>query len=297
MLKPKQWIGLTIVAVLAAATVIFVHLVPQRPLPPLAATDTLAPASQRYEKDTLRRHTKHYNTKHSSPQYQHPQLPPLRPRRFNPNTADSILLLEQGLKTWQVSNMLKYRRAGGRWRRRSDMKRLYGLSEEQYRQLRPYIDLPDTLPGDTARRDTLPRYVSHKRDTILELNTADTAQLQLLRGIGRWTAMQIVRYREQLGGYYSVEQLREIPHIDQQMLDTVLQRFTLDTTRITPLLVNRCAVGTLSHHPYLRFEQARAIYEHRRQHIRLSGLDDLRSLPELTQDDLLRLRPYLSFEK
>ena len=297
MLKPKQWIGLTIVAVLAAATIIFVHLVPQRPLPPLAATDTLTPASQRYEKDTLRRHTKHYNTKRSYPQYQHPQLPPLRPRRFNPNTADSILLLEQGLKTWQVSNMLKYRRAGGRWRRRSDMKRLYGLSEEQYSQLRPYIDLPDTLPSDTARRDTLLRYVSHKRDTILELNTADTAQLQLLRGIGRWTAMQIVRYREQLGGYYSVEQLREIPHIDQQMLDTVLQHFTLDTTRITPLRVNRCAVGTLSHHPYLRFEQARAIYEHRRQHIRLSGLDDLRSLPELTQDDLLRLRPYLSFEK
>jgi DNA uptake protein ComE-like DNA-binding protein len=109
--------------------------------------------------------------------------------------------------------------------------------------------------------------------------------------------MQIVRYREQLGGYYSVEQLREIPRIDQHMLDTVIRRFTLDTTRITPIRVNRCAVSTLSRHPYLRFEQARAIYEHRRRHIRLSGMDDLRGLPELSQDDLQRLRPYLSFEQ
>lgn len=291
MLKHKQWIGLCIVAVLAAATVVFVHLVPQRPLPPLDATDTLATTSRPHYSDTTR------YTKHRYPKHKKQPAPPLRPRRFNPNTADSIVLLEQGLKEWQVSNMLKYRRAGGRWRKRSDMKRLYGLSEEQYRRIRPYLDLPDSLPGDTARRDTLPRYVSHKRDTILELNTADTAQLVLLRGIGRWTAMQIVRYREQLGGYYSVEQLREIPHIDQHMLDTVIRRFTLDTTRITPIRVNRCAVGTLSRHPYLRFEQARAIYEHRRRHIRLSGMDDLRGLPELSQDDLQRLRPYLSFEQ
>ena len=291
MLKHKQWIGLCIVAVLAAATVVFVHLVPQRPLPPLAAGDTLTTTSRPHYSDTTR------YTKHRYPKHKKQPAPPLRPRRFNPNTADSIVLLEQGLKEWQVSNMLKYRRAGGRWRKRSDMKRLYGLSEEQYRKIRPYLDLPDSLPGDTARRDTLPRYVSHKRDTILELNTADTAQLVLLRGIGSWTAMQIVRYREQLGGYYSVEQLREIPRIDQHMLDTVIHRFTLDTTRITPIRVNRCAVSTLSRHPYLRFEQARAIYEHRRRHIRLSGMDDLRVLPELSQDDLQRLRPYLSFEQ
>jgi len=47
----------------------------------------------------------------------------------------------------------------------------------------------------------------------------------------------------------------------------------------------------------LRFEQARAIYEYRRRRIRLSGMDDLSGLPELTEDDLQRLRPYLSFEQ
>lgn len=280
------------VVALVATVVTFVHLVPQRPLPALAQTDTLAAAPKHRwsgaDSTKFSKYTKF--TKHKPV--------PIRRRRFNPNRADSIVLLEQGLKPWQVSNLLKYRRAGGTFRRKSDVRRLYGLDESQYQAMASYIDLPDSLPTrrDTASRDTFPRYVSIKRDTILELNTADTAELQLLRGIGRWTAVQIVRYREQLGGYYTADQLYEIPHIDTRMLDTLVHRFTVDTALIHPIPVNKCAVTTLSHHPYLRFEQAKSIYEFRRRKVRLRGIDDLQAVPDLRSVDFSRLRPYLSFE-
>ena len=293
MLTRKQWIGLALVVAMALALVTFVHLVPQRPLPPLAATDTLASPPHRQWRDSVYgRHSDRRN-------YTKYQPVPVRRRRFNPNTADSVTLLEQGLKPWQVGNLLKYRRAGGSFRKRDDMRRLYGLSDEQFRAMASYIDLPDTLKTvrDTLARDTFPRYVSHKIDTVLELNTADTAELQLLRGIGRWTAVQIVRYRQQLGGYYSADQLYEIPDIDAQMLDTVLPRFTVDTTLIRRIAVNRCSVSSLSRHPYLRFEQAKAVYEHRRRYVRLSGIDDLRSLPQLSPSDIARLSHYLTFSE
>ena len=45
---------------------------------------------------------------------------------FNPNEADSATLLRLGLKPWQVRNLLKYRRKGGRWRSADDFRRLYG---------------------------------------------------------------------------------------------------------------------------------------------------------------------------
>jgi hypothetical protein len=60
--------------------------------------------------------------------------------------------------------------------------------------------------------------------------------------------------------------------------------------------VNNSSTERLNRHPYLRFEQAKAIYTLRRKHIRLTSINDLRTLPELTEDDLLRLEPYLSFE-
>ena len=134
-----------------------------------------------------------------------------------------------------------------------------------------------------------------KKDTVLDLNHCDTTELQLLRGIGRFTALQIVRYREQLGGFYSPLQLTDEPFADYH-LDTLLHHFTADTAAIQTLNVNRCSTAALQRHPYLRFQQAKAIYTLRRQRIRLHSIDDLRSLPELTEDDLSRLTPYLSFE-
>ena len=169
--------------------------------------------------------------------------------------------------------------------RRAEWKR---IRQQQYDSFR----LADSLWRDSvgwrfARRE--------KRDTVLDLNRCDTAELQLIRGIGRFTATQIVRYRESLGGYYSPTQLTD-EAFSGLHLDTLLHRFTADPADIQPLPVNSCSVERLQRHPYLRYEQAKAIYQLRRQRVTLHSMDDLRQLPELTESDLERLTPYLRFE-
>ena len=52
--------------------------------------------------------------------------------------------------------------------------------------------------------------VPQRKIIKVELNTADSAMLDAVRGIGPYYAKKILRYRELLGGYYSVEQLKEI---------------------------------------------------------------------------------------
>ena len=134
-----------------------------------------------------------------------------------------------------------------------------------------------------------------KKDTILDLNRCDTAELQLIRGIGRYTAIRIVQYRQRLGGYYSPSQLTD-EFFDKLRLDTLLAHFTADPADIQLIPVNKASVDRLSHHPYLRYEQAKAIYTLHRKKIRITSIDDLRSLPELKEEDIRRLEPYLSFE-
>ena len=218
--------------------------------------------------------------------------------------------------------MLKYRAKNGRYRQAEDLKKLYGMTDSMYQALLPYIQI-DTLAvrlfrdslyraqrprvspvradSDTLARDTTPRYISHKRDTVLNLRTADTTELKMIRGIGAYRAKQIVRYREQLGGFASVEQLREVKALqplfsDSLSADSLLRHFVLDSVKVAPLRVNIAHVESLQRHPYLSFEQAKAIYELRRRKIRLKSIDQLRTLDCLTEDDLLRLQPYLSFE-
>lgn len=154
------------------------------------------------------------------------------------------------------------------------------------------IRVADSIWRDSVGIPFIPRF---KKDTILDLNHCDTAELQYIRGIGRYTAVQIVRYRKRLGGFYSPEQLTD-EVFGKLSLDTLLHHFTADAKDITPLRINSCDISTLQRHPYLRYEQAKAIYNLRRKQLRLTSLDDLRALPELSDSDLHRLAPYLLFE-
>lgn len=243
---------------------------------------------------------------------------------FDPNTADSLTLLHNGLKPWQIRNMMKYRAKGGRYRKPDDFRKLYGLTDSAFLALRPYIRIDstewvaqrDSLNAlrrerdslkhltDSLRRDSLYGHVYRhsKRDTMIELNAADTFDLQYIRGIGHYTAVQIVRYRNELGGYYSPEQIREIKGLQNMALDSVIPHLSAEKDSIKPLLVNTASVKRLQAHPYLSFEQAKALYDLRRSKITLSSMDDLEPLvtsevkTPFTREDLQRLKPYLSFE-
>lgn len=151
--------------------------------------------------------------------------------------------------------------------------------------------------ADSLWRDSVGwRYAKKvKKDTILDLNHCDTTELQLIRGIGRYTAVQIIQYRERLGGYYSPEQLKD-EALGKFSLDTLLYHFIVDTAAIQRIPINTCPIERLQRHPYIRFEQAKAIYNLRRKSTRLNSIEDFRSLPEMREDEVKRVAPYLSFD-
>ena len=246
---------------------------------------------------------------------------PTRLFAFDPNTADSLTLIELGLRPWQVKNMMRYRAKGGRYKQPGDFRKLYGLTDSAFAALRPYIRIDST--AWVARRDSL-RMLKHerdslkhvadsiwkdsiytarrfhiKKDTIVELNSADTTALLYIWGIGSYVAKSIIWYRQDLGGYVSPEQIREIPALKglHVQFDTIIPHLTAEKDSITRLRVNYIGVERLQRHPYLSFTQAKAIYELRRNKFYLKSIDELRELPCLTEEDIRRLEPYLSFEK
>lgn len=306
LLTPEQWIGVAILTLITIGTILLLHLFPKPP------TDE----QQRDNDSTLSSFTQHQAQQDSihkaqwRRQYQRDTIA-IYLQPFDPNTADSTTLVHLGLKPWQARNMLRYRDKGGRYKQPQDLKRLYGMTDSLYNILAPYIRITlDTLQADTNRLDTIyprPAYTyTVKRDTVLNLRTADTTELQLIRGIGRYTAREIIRYRTRLGGFTNTRQLLEIPACQQTITrrmqqdslytaDSLLRHFYIDSIIVTQLPVNHMRPDQLQQHPYISFTQAQAIYELRRQHVRLHSIQQLSSIPCLTPTDLQRLTPYLLF--
>ena len=224
---------------------------------------------------------------------------------FDPNTADSTTLVHLGFKPWQAKNMLKYRAKGGKYRKAEDLKKLYGMTDSMYQALTPYIDIEkekvdslvrDSLGVDSVRVDSLPKWLE-KKDTVLNLRTADTTELKMIRGIGSYRARQIVRYREQLGGFTHVEQILEAKGMENVDSDSLLTHFFIDSVKVERMNVNVVGVKRLSRHPYLRFEQAQAIYELRRKKLRLDSIQQLQQIDGLDSKTIEKIAPYLNFDK
>lgn len=220
---------------------------------------------------------------------------------FDPNTADSTLLLSLGLQPWQVRSIYRYRAKGGIYRQPSDFARLYGLTVKQYKELLPYIHISDEYKPaaevygrtDAVRsgRDTLRYPVKLQPGQYVTLDDADTASLRKVPGIGRYYASRIVRYRNDLGGYVSVAQLSEIEGIPE----AALSYFRVTGGAVRKLNLNRLTLNELKHHPYINFYQARRIIDYRRLKGPLHSIDDLRLLKDFSQCDIERLRPYVEF--
>jgi DNA uptake protein ComE-like DNA-binding protein len=132
--------------------------------------------------------------------------------------------------------------------------------------------------------------------TIVELNTADTTTLKKIPGIGSAFASRIVRYRDLLGGYYTVQQLAEVYGIDEERYASFVPWFSVDDSFVRKLPVNTLVQDSLSRHPYISYRQARAIIQLRTQKKHLSGWENLALLDEFTEQDKNRILPYLSFE-
>lgn len=264
----------------------------QRQAESVAQTEAFLATVKERERSYAERRTSYNDRRRDDP------VPVLAP--FDPNRADSVELCRLGLPRWMASNLLRYRKRGGVFRKAEDFRKLYGLTEEQYQALLPYIRI--TPAEEKPVTDTVslyrPRVVTdtvpskYPEGTLVDLNLADTTELKRIPGVGSTIARMVVEYRERLGGYYQVEQLAEL-RLDHERLRPW---FLVDTTRIHRLPINRLGVERLRRHPYLNFYQAKALVDYRRKRGDLHSLKPLSLLEEFTPADLERLSHYVSFE-
>jgi len=154
-------------------------------------------------------------------------------------------------------------------------------------------DRPGPVTGGITFPDTDGRGLPEGADRT-ELNSADTADLMRVRGLGPVLARRIIRYRDILGGYVHVNQLAEVYGIDSLRLIQIEPFLYADSLLVRRLRPGLDEFGSLLRHPYLSYEQVSLIFRLRREG--LSSIDDLAGSDSFTPSEIARLTPYLLFE-
>jgi len=229
--------------------------------------------------------------------YESDKKPLVQLFKFNPNAADSITFIKLGIQPYAIKNIIKYREKGGKFNNAEAFAKVYGISQEKYEELKPYIDI-ENEPSNEKKTDSITlklKTTEQFTEKRVEINSADTTELMSVKGIGRKYAIGIVKYRKILGGYYDIEQLREVYGMTADNFEKIRDKLTVDKSLINKIDVNTASLDRLKAHPYLNFYQAKAIYELRRNKIKLKKISELDFLNEFTPEQLKKIEPYLKF--
>lgn len=204
---------------------------------------------------------------------------------FDPNKATDSEFLRLGFSDKQITTIRKYMNKGGVFRDKADFLKIRVISEDQKRILSDWVvieSVKKALPGENLVINTI----------SIELNSADSIQLKQLPGIGDVLSKRIAKYRDLLGGFYSVSQLKEVYGLSEQTIRLIEDKVTVDVARIRKLDINFADVNELSRHPYLQKNLARQIVKFRNRNGSIRDLITLRDSMILNIDEYNRIKPY-----
>ena len=213
--------------------------------------------------------------------------------QFRIDTASVAYLASIGFSVKQAEAVVKYRDAIGGITSEQELRACYVVSEEMADRLMPYVIFSEQkIESKTDAKE------SEKKANVtalVEINSADMVALVSVDGIGEKSAAEIIKYRELLGGYHSVEQLAELNCVTEENFAKFLSQICCDSCKIKKIDINFAGPKELERHPYVSARALRRIIKQRQLKGGWIRIEEMIEQNILTDDEAKRLAPYLRF--
>lgn len=197
---------------------------------------------------------------------------------FNPNKVVYEDLVAMGLPDFQARSILRQREFSKGFKSKSDFSQLYGFDSTELEELKTYLLLPDKDPALGP----------------WDINTVDSLRLEGLPGIGSWLAAEVPRFREALGGFHSVEQLKDIYGVDSAQFEKIKDYFfCADGAKLRFMQINSLGKQELMSHPYIDYKLAKNMVNFRERIRLFHSAEDLSKLRLVDEALFRKLAPYL----
>ena len=204
------------------------------------------------------------------------------PRPFEPFKIDTVgvnYLRLIGFSTRQAELLIEYRNRGKGIFSMNELRDCYAVSEEMADSLQHFVILS----------------VRNPHEGLVEINSADSATLRKVRGIGAKTVVAVMQYRKFLGGFYKKEQIAELKCVTPENFARISEQIYCDSCKISKIDINFAAASEMEYHPYMTRRAIKLITETRESKGGWSCIEEMIEDDIFTKEQAQAIAPYLLF--
>ncbi len=216
---------------------------------------------------------------------------------FNPNFMTDFKAYKLGLKTEEIDRLLAFRKINKYVNSAQEFQNITKISDSLLAVISPYFKFPDWVKNKKQLQyQTFEKANNPKKEKIavLDINQASKEDLIKIYGIGEAISDRILKQKETLGAFVSMDQMQDIWGLSPEVIAQLNIHFKVTTTAMVKKInINNASIKELIKFTYFKYALAKEIVTYRSMNNGINNIEDLTKIKDFPVDKIKIIALYL----
>nr|WP_315178428.1 helix-hairpin-helix domain-containing protein [uncultured Flavobacterium sp.] len=219
---------------------------------------------------------------------------------FNPNFITDYKGYKLGMSVEEIDRLLVFRKENKYVNSPKEFQNVTKISDSLLNVIAPYFKFPDWVNNKKEFKDynKYPNKAFAKKEKIIiiDINQATKEDLIKIYGIGEAISLRILKQKENLGGFVSMEQMKDVWGLSPEVIENLNSHFKVSVLpNFKKIDVNNASLKELSQFYYFRYALAKEIVTYRSMRGNINNIEDLTKIKGFPVDKAKIIGLYLDF--
>lgn len=219
---------------------------------------------------------------------------------FNPNFITDFKGYKLGMSVAEIDRLLVFRKRNKYVNSPEEFQAVTKVSDSLLNVISPYFKFPDWVKHKKEfKNDTYyPKsgFAKKEKIVVIDINQATKEDLIKIYGIGEAISLRILKFRESLGGFVSMNQMNDVWGLSPEVIENLNTHFKVSAQpTVKKININNTSIKELSQFPYFNYQIAKQIVTFRSMNGDFKDRDDLTKIKGLSMDKATIIALYLNF--
>lgn len=216
---------------------------------------------------------------------------------FNPNFITDFKGQKLGMSVAEIDRLLAFRKTNKYVNTPEDFQKVTKISDSLLNTMVPYFKFPDWVTNKKEFKSKYKSFENKKEKiVILDINQATKEDLIKVYGIGPALSDRILKLKDLLGGFVSMEQMNDVWGLSPEVIENLNKNFKVSVLpKVNKVDINNASIKELMLFPYFKYALAKAIVTYRSMNGDFKNNTDLTKINGFPNEKLNVISLYLYF--